>query len=69
MRTPPVYPIPFAVQLFPSRQIIFGDPLGNIGGPVTVDVLNQVFGDDSCCGDTGPDQIQEQQRIYDIESE
>ena len=66
---PPQYPIPNVIQLFPSLQIIFGDPLGNIGGPVTVDVLNQVFGDNSCCGDIGPDLILEDQRVYDLQAE
>jgi hypothetical protein len=65
----PQYPIPFAMQLFPSMQIVFGDSLGNIGGPITVDVLNQVFGDDSCCGDVGPESILADQEGYDLRAE
>jgi len=64
----PQYPIPFATQLFPSLQIIFGDPLGNIGGPVTVDALNAAFPSE-CCGDIGTDLFALQQQGYDLQAE
>lgn len=69
MTPPPQYPIPFVTQLFPSLQIIFGDPLGNFGGPVTFDVIERIYGDNSCCGDAGPDSLINLQLSYDLQAE